>query len=178
MELNIRADIDNKPKSHVADTAGAVLQDFVGGMYDELKNNPGKLAAEAAAAAVATVGIAASPLPGIIKTGLKVAGAGMLIHEGAVGAMNLADQTSIINNFDGTKTAEQINAAHEKIGQMGATAVNFGAFAAGGALGMETMRIGIGVGSPIPFSDGIGLRSTAYDAQVMMGAKKLLSFEK
>jgi hypothetical protein len=180
MDFNLQvSDSTQQRKAHVAETAGAVFQDFVGGMYDELQNHPTKLAAEAVAGAALAVGTAS--LGGGIRTAVAIVGAGLALQEGATGIKNLADQASIINNFDGSKSNQEIAAAHQEIGRMGATAMNFTAAAAGSALSLEAARIGTGLAgltSPYPFVEGIHLRPAVFDASIVTDASKYLLTDK
>ena len=179
MDFNLQVSDSIQPrKSHVADTAGAVFQDFVGGMYDELKNHPGKLAAEAVAGAALTVGTMA--LHPMIRTAVSIAGAGVAVYEGATGIKNLADQTSIINNFDGSRTDREIAAAHQAVGRIGSNAMDFTAVAAGSgrARRLQNCRRVLGMANPNPFVDGFGIGPTVFDASLVSAASQRLQSDK
>lgn len=128
-----------KEDSHGSETAGAVLRDFVAGMYHEAKEHPGKLIAEAGVGAAITIG--AVTMGPRVAIGAALVGTGLGVYEAGKGALNLGDQARIIENAGQKYSAEEIRQAHLNIRGMGASTMDALAVAAGGGAAFETTRL-------------------------------------
>jgi hypothetical protein len=79
-ELGLHEVTSHETDTHNSATTGQVLRDFVAGMYDEAKQHPLKLAAEAGVGAALTVGtllVAPEVAAGIAIAGIGIAFKGL-----------------------------------------------------------------------------------------------------
>ena len=116
--------------THNSGIAGVVLQDFVAGMWDEVKNHKLKLAEEVAIGGAVTVGMAfagTGPIFGIVFGGFCV----------AEDVGNLLSDAKIIENADKKFSPWDIEEAHSDIRTLGASSLDTMAFMAGGATALK-----------------------------------------
>jgi hypothetical protein len=161
-------------ETHSSQTVDHVFRDFVAGMYNEAKTNPGKLAVEAgvglgltAATFAAGIFIAPEVLVGAAALG-TVAG----LYELGKGAMNLAEQSRIVDNSNHQFTAQEINQAHLQIRNMGANTIDSLAVLAGGIAAIEGYGIRAGIA---PIISRMSIRQGSYAAGTASYAHDWLS---
>jgi hypothetical protein len=117
-------------EAHNSGIAGVVLQDFVAGMLDEVKNHKLKLAEEVAIGGAVTVGMAfagTGPIFGIVFGGLCI----------AEDVGNLVSDVKIIENADKKFSPWDIEEAHQDIRTVGASSLDTIAFMAAGATALK-----------------------------------------
>jgi len=174
-EIELNPAKNETASTHNMETAGQVFRDFVGGMYEEAKNHPLKLLAEAGASAALTVGaLMLAPEAGAAAA-VVATGAGL--YEAGNGLMHLADDVKIVDNAGQTYSDAEVQKAHADIRALGSSTTDTLAMAGGGMTGFEAAKVAIAVkglgGSMYPFMDGLNIRQGVYIAGAMNGVQDL-----
>jgi hypothetical protein len=175
-ELELHEVTRHETDTHNSATTGQVLRDFVAGMYDEAKQHPLKLAAEAGVGAALTVGtLLAGPE---VLAGVAIVGSAAGIYEAGKGLMHLMDDVKIVDNANQKYSSEEVQKARLDIRSLGSSSMDSLAMAAGGIAGLEGSAIGlsftsVGGGHRFPFAQGVPFRQGFYTAGTMTGVEDL-----